>query len=523
MLESKFERDMIIVQQHWNNFISLIKQDLNDLYAEQRKVIVEIKRIERVAKVLQHSQEKVDFLLLHKESIVEIDNSLIQKFAILDAFKRRNNLGNAVAVRTFNEILNSESIKKAIEQLEPLREKRDILAYEIDRVVDLIRGTAFDRDTIVKYSQRHGLSAKTLTALTLYPIFKSSKKSVPNNRKKTEIPIQASLTNTTENEVVQTHSEVEEILEIYNDVIEETPSYKEEFEAHKKRYDEIKNRDSLLLNKYYEILYSMAPVESQYYRIYCSMTFDELKEQQFEGEYDEVMAKIVAIKLFDAKNEIENMIQSIQNTNYSNKDDIEFFGEYVTEYQSLLDKLKEIDKKIVDTRKSVEEWEESKVFFLTDSAMQPFIPDSIKQKGYQGSLRNIIQKAQEGYIQNKKSSNIMPLKVNKKFKDEVGRTVFAVRNFKIIVSYIKLNSGTGLNDGGIMILTASLLNPNTIQEDTDKVIGKNRGQIIRQLQAIEKGDPRQIALQAMIREELTQALTKEETLEEGESNGRKTR
>lgn len=527
MPESKFERDMLIVQQHWNNFISLIKQDLNDLYAEQRQVIVEIKRIERVTKILQHSQENVDFLLLHKESIIGLDNSLIQKFAILDAFKKRDNLGNAVAVRTFNEILNSESVKNAIDQLNALREKRDALDEEIDKVVDLIRGAAFDRDTIVKYSQKHGLGAEALTALALYPIFKSSKKLVPNNRKKTEMPRQVTPTNTTESEIIQAPSEVEEVLETYSEVIEETPSYKEEFEAHRKRYDEIKNKGGLLLNKYYVILQSMTPAESQYYRIYCSMTADELKEQQFEGEYDEAMAKIVAIKLFDAKSEIENMIQTIHSANYSNKDDVEFFGEYVTEYQSLLDKLKEIDKKIVDTRKGAEEWEDPKVFFLTDNAMQPFIPDSIKQKGYQGSLVNIIQKAQEGHIQKKKGSNIMPLKVSKKFKDEVGRTVFAVRNYKIIVSYIKLNSGTGLNDGGIMILTASLLNPNTIQEDTDKVIRENREQIIRQLAAIERGDPQQIGLQTMIREELTQQAQQtqasEETLEEGELNGRKTK
>lgn len=522
MPESKFERDMLIVQQHWNNFISLIKQDLNDLYAEQRQVVVEIKRIERVTKILQHSQENVDFLLLHKESIIGLDSSLTKKFAILDAFKKRDNLGNAVAVRTFNEILNSESVKRAIDQLNALRDKRDTLDEEIDKVVDLIRGTAFDRDTILKYSQKHGLGAEAQTALALYPIFKSSKKIVPNNHKKPEIPRQVAPTNTTESEEVQTPSEVEEVLET-SEIIEETPSYKEEFDAHKKRYEEIKNKNGMLLNKYYVILQGMTPAESQYYRIYCSMTADELKQQQFEGEYDEAMAKIVAFRLFDAKNDIENYFKTIPTANYSNKDDVEFLGEYVNEFQSLIDKLKELDQKITDTKKGTEVWEDPKVFFLTDKSMQPFIPEVIREKGYQGSLVNIIQKAQEGHIQKKKGSNIMPLKVSKKFKDEVGRTVFAVRNYKIIVSYIKLNSGTGLNDGGIMILTASLLNPNTIQEDTDKVIRENREQIMRRLAAIERGDPQQLGLQTMIREELTKAPASEETMEEGELNGRKTK
>ena len=74
-----------------------------------------------------------------------------------------------------------------------------------------------------------------------------------------------------------------------------------------------------------------------------------------------------------------------------------------------------------------------------------------------------------------------------------------------------------------MILTASLLNPNTIQEDTDKVIRENREQIIRQLAAIEKCDPQQIGLQAIIREELTSVQANEEILGEGELDGRKTK
>ena len=518
MPESKYERDMIIVRKHWNNFISRIKQDLSNLYVEHRQLVSMIKRIERVSIILQHSHDNMDFLLFHKESIIALDKSLSQKIAILDAFKKRNNLSNAVAVRTFNEILNSESIKRTIDELDSLRKKRDMLDEEIDKVEDLIHGAVFDRNVIVKYSKKYSLSEEELTALNLYAMFKSSKKQIQGNPKKTEPLIQEVSTNNVSND------EEEPVYDVTDQqTAEETLNYKEEFEGHKKRYEEIKNKSNLLLSKYYVILQDMTPTESQYYKIYCSMTDEELKEQSFKGEYDEAKSKIVAIKLFDAKSEIEKMLQSIPNSNYINKDDVEFFGEYITEFISLADKLKEIDKKITSKKKETAEIEDSKVFFLTDRKTQPFIPDIIKKSGYQGSLVNIIEKAQEGHIQKKKGSNIMPLKVSKKFKDEVGRAVFAVRNNKIIVSYIKLNSGTGLNDGGIMILTASLLNPNTIQEDTDKVIRENREQIIRQLGAIEKGDPQQIGLQETIREELTRSQIKEQTLEEGGLNGRKTK
>ena len=72
-----------------------------------------------------------------------------------------------------------------------------------------------------------------------------------------------------------------------------------------------------------------------------------------------------------------------------------------------------------------------------------------------------------------------------------------------------------------MILTASLLNPNTIQEDTDRVIKEYRDQIIRQMSAIEKGDPQQLGLQSMIREEIVKQG--EPVMGEGEINGRQTK
>ena len=68
MASAKYERDMPIIQQHWNNFVSLVRQDLSDVYAEQRSVVVEIKRLERISKILQHSQGDIEFLLLHKKA-----------------------------------------------------------------------------------------------------------------------------------------------------------------------------------------------------------------------------------------------------------------------------------------------------------------------------------------------------------------------------------------------------------------------------------------------------------------------
>ena len=491
MPESKFYNDIIIVQKHWNDFIQLIKSNLNDLYVAQRRFNREIRRIQRISILLEHSQDNIEFLLSHKESIISLDSSLNQKFVILEAFQKRNNLSNAVAIRTFNEILNSEHIKKTINKLGDLRKEKENIDNQINQLLGLVNGTNYNRDIILEYAQKYGLDSKAQVSLIFYPILKSAKKPVQKNNKKSAATKKDTQSDIPKSETIKTPSDIEEV-----------PNYKDEFDEIKKEYEIMKNRNNMFLNKYYFILQSMTPTESQYYYMYCSMTSDELNSQKFEGEYDEAMAKIIALKLFDIKREIEEAyFKNIPNSNYTNKEDIEFLKEYIKEFQNLMNELQSLDKKITDKRKKIEEFENQKAFFLTNRSMQPFIPDFIREKTYIGSFVNILNKAQDGHIQNKNGSNIMPLKVSKKFNEVVGRTVLSVRNSKIIVSYIKLNSGTGLNDGGILIITTSLLHPNTIQEDTDKVIKENIEQLIRQINLIEKGNPLQLGLQASLRDE----------------------
>ena len=522
MASATYEKDMPIIQQHWNNFISLVKQDLNNVYVEQRSVVVEIKRLERISKILQHGQGDIEFLILHKESILSLDSSLAQKFSILEAFKNLNNLGNAVAIRTCKEILESEKVKNSADLISELTERRESLQTLIDTTNDLIYGEVFSKELIESLCEKHKLGTDSRRAIRVYPLIKTLKK-------EKAIKKQAQPQVNKEVSSEQNHHEEQhdvEILDTNFPVVEENLTYKEDFDKRKEQYDKIKEQMNTLLNKYYVLLSEMTPAETQYYRIYCSLTEEELKDadlSQIEEEYYEASARIAAIKLFDAKTEIEKMIKELASTDFSDKDEIEFFGAYVEEYELLSTKLKELDGKIAKTGEDGKTQEDQKVFFLTDRTMNPIIPEIIKERGFQGSLITILEKAQAGFIQQKKGSNIMPLKIHdKKFKDDCGRTVFSVRNSKVIVSYIKLNSNTGIsNDGGIMILTASLLNPNTIQEDTDRVIKEYRDQIIRQIGAIEKGDPQQLGLQSMIREEI--AKHGEPIMGEGEINGREVR
>ena len=294
MPESKFYNDIIIVQKHWNDFIQLIKSNLNDLYVVQRRFIREIRRIERISILLEHSQDNIEFLLSHKESIISLDSSLNQKFVILEAFQKRNNLSNAVAIRTFNEILNSEHIKKTINKLDDLRKEKENIDNQINQLLGLVNGTNYNRDIILEYAQKYGLDSKAQVSLIFYPILKSAKKPVQKNNKKSAATKKDTQSDIPKSETIKTPSDIEEV-----------PNYKDEFNEIKKEYEIMKNRNNMFLNKYYFILQSMTPTESQYYYMYCSMTSDELNSQKFEGEYDEAMAKIIALKLFDIKREKE--------------------------------------------------------------------------------------------------------------------------------------------------------------------------------------------------------------------------
>ena len=66
----------------------------------------------------------------------------------------------------------------------------------------------------------------------------------------------------------------------------------------------------------------------------------------------------------------------------------------------------------------------------------------------------------------------------------------------IAVSYVKLNS----TNGAIAIITASLLRPNTIGEDTKRIIKDYKELILSQLEELENGNEKQIENQNKIME-----------------------
>ena len=475
-----FEAGIPIMEKHWNDFIELVKKDLDSVYNELRTNNLEIKRLERINKIINYEKSDINYLLLHKESILAFDNALKQKIDILKAFQEIDNLSNAVAIRTYNEISNSPKIKNLLALLEELTNRQKELQNLRDKLTDIIYGANYDISFINQLCDKYKLDLELHRDIILHLLV-------------TTLPLEEPIRK-------EDKIKVEKVQKVNKEEQKTMVSYKEDFDKYKKQYEDRKEQLKELLAKYYSILNKMSKRELQSYQLFIYL---DSKEDEVNENYEDVISKTRAMHLFKLKKTIEENIQEIATTDYSDKEKIDLLKEDIEKFNVLADKLKDIDSQIVKIEKEKEVLEDAKIFFLTNSNAEPIIPFNLKEPGFSKNLMTIFRKSQEGFIQQKKG-NVMPLKISdKKFKEECGKTVFAVRNSKAIASYIKLNLDAEMeNNSAVFFLTASYLKPNTILEDTNKVIKENRAQIIRQIRAIEKKDPQQLGIQAVVRNEI---------------------
>lgn len=530
MSSSKLDKDKTLIQESWNSFKSLVRQNLNDLISRQKNIDIDIKRVERIAKIIKVSENDISFLIKHKDIFIELDSDLKSKFTYLEAFQKRNNLDNDLAVQTYNQIRNYDKVIGLLNNLENLKAERENNQARIDDLKDLIDGRDYSQiELISELCETHNIDEDTRKMIFLYPIIKTLKKPTIIKEKTHDVnqDIQqietikdgkVSMATVIEDMIITSEESptVEPALEITEEK-SELLNYEDYYNQQKNRYEKLKEATRNLLDKYYTVLSEMKSYETQYYRSFCSVTQDELKTQ-FVGNYDEANAKILAIKLFDAKVEIENTLISIVNKNYTDKDDIEYLEEYIGEFQSLSDRLKSVDDVLVNKANQLLGLTQSKEFFLTDSINDTFISEKIKK----GSLMALIGNAQEGFTSRGEFYNIRQLDTSvDRYKEQVGRPLFSIRNGKNMMSYIKLNSDS--NDGGIMILTALPVSEgglDAIQEATDKIIEANIELLIRQIGLIESHDLEQLTLQSKIRDKF---MKRDESFGEGDENEPKTR
>ena len=513
-----FDNGINSLQQKWNEFINLLKKELDELYEEQKRIYLSIMRIEKIKRIANHNQN-AEFLLLHKKSLIDLHSSFSQKFDILEAFKELNNLDNPKAIEVFNEIIESDIIKKTFEEYDVLKEQKYDILDEIDKVNGLIRGNLFDVDTLTKYCQKHNIDDKTFGELKMYLLFKVARSKPLEKAKIVEIPPQVVVEEISDNNVNQnednrleiTQEEIDEkFLEPNN--VGNIEIYREKYEVLKNRYEDLKITNRVLLNKYYSILKTMNKIEIDTYKGYMNSSEPGLKV--FLGDkYDETMAKVMTINVFDDQMEIENLLQRIPFDNYSQKDDIDFLEEWIEEYELHLQKLEEYDFNYSDEPVNMEKVEESKVFFLLDENNNPFIDDEVLKE--KTSIINLSSRVQTALIQNKRGY-VKELLPDDEFKKLCGRTVYIAKNSRIIISYVKVNSGKEVNDGVIMILTVLPSKVPDIKNDVRRIMVRNGFNYMSQLAKIEGKDEKQLEIQSGVRSRVLGIQPGDESL--GDSN-----
>ncbi len=494
MPEDNYRQVTTIANSSWNSFVSTIRHDVDNLIVDRRKLKLEQRKIIRIQKILQYQGNDITLLLQHKDSILSVDESLAKNFSILEAFKKRDNLNNDVAIRVYDAIINSESLKNTIAQIDEIKEKIDLLNDKITSIIRLIRSDSFDLELINELCEKHNISSEEQVKILLYPVIKTAKKPprrVENRPSLSEDGVELQIPE----EPVTLSPEVE----IAN--IGEPSNLREQnkavFANLKERYEQITSENNDVLNKYYKVIQGLSKLEKEYYRILCSKNEEYLlnvSNDQLINEcgYDEPLAKAFAMKMFESKDNIDEIMKSIVAYNYEEQGDIELLEEFINIYESFVNRLKTIEPKIIEVEKAQEAINNNnKAFFLTDSTGSPFVFPTVINE-YHTNLSTFIQKLQNE-TNVKKSSRVVHLKGVEYFENKLGRTIFLSINSKVFISFIKLHLPD--NSEGAIILTAIQAANNNIKEITEEVVRDNFAQLINQIEAIEKGDISELTVQ----------------------------
>ena len=541
MADAKRDNSLLEIKKQWENFVQLIYQDLRDLLDQQRKNRIEIRKLERVEKVIQHSKDNIEFLILHKETLLSLDPSLEKSFKILEAFKGRNNLDNAVAIRTYKGIVSSPAISKAKSTLISLKGSRDVLDESIDKIKDLITGTAYDKETISKLCRKNGLSEEQIKAILIYPLLKTSRKEKPKKvevKRKTpeknveEVKLEKPVVKmeNTKVEEKQEEKKAEEITQVIEEEVKEErkladESYEDFYNEIKSKYNYLNSKRRPLINKYFVAVNNMSETLKRSYIKYLTMESSELEgqtEEEFANREIKEKANIAAIKLFDMRKKINGLIDAIEESKYRDVESIDILEKSVRSFEIMVDELKALDKEVQKEEAEKEIKDNTKVFFATERG-EHFIPDFIKEQGNEKSLAGIIRKGQLG-LDEEKNERITRLKIyDSKYKEECGNNFYAITNYSVVVSYIKIKAIVhGEEQDAILILTAIPAEKggkSDIQKVTKDLLKKHRDTIIRQIKAIEKGDVQEIGLQLSLLEEMMQEY--DTSKKEGSKDGKK--
>ena len=267
----------------------------------------------------------------------------------------------------------------------------------------------------------------------------------------------------------------------------------EYYKSQKSRYEGLKEKIKELINKYLELINNMKPYEKQYYSYYVSLPENELEsidKSEYLISYEDAQSKILAFKLFDLMQEIENTFKEIKSKNYSDTNDLEYVKESISEFQSISDKLRNIDSKL--TGKTTENIETSNVYFVLDENGDLLSSNEEIYSELLGvSLENFLKKKVVRNAQN--------------LKELFGKKVYVKRTSNNVISFIKTGIENTQSYGILILCATSIKNDGVtkIETETKKIASKYGSLIASQIALIEERNPEYLKTQEEIRKKLT--------------------
>ncbi len=494
------DRDMRI---NYTKFIEIIGKDIPGLNKSIRDANVKIRLLDRIENVLDeigkesNYEKDVEKLIYYANTIInsieristdEYERSSIKKkVAILEQFKKIDNLDNKVAINTYNGII--KSLNDMLSKREEIEKEKDILVNKLKDIENLKQLIPIELEKIKALGETHSIEKEKIVEIVLFLIKENAripapiKKEKPKQKEKPEVVVETIAPKMTEEEIEKANKALEEL---------------------KQQEEEINKEYSELIEKYYNKLEKMSNIK----RTTCYSNLDkermEFVRDNINAYSDEDLGDmwrcILAINILRLKNQVSQNYKELHNKVKEGRDSYEDINDYISIAISDLEKYKEqiedlyrLDKNINSMNKPIVIEDKQQVFFA--HGIEDFIDEDIKaddklRKRLITRINNVIANG------DKKGNNTV---VRVKGLDEYDfPTIFAFNDGnEVNIAFIQLpKAEDGLHR--IFVLAAQRQTDDLLKATCRRLLNKNLKLFITEIKKIEEEDVQELGIQKEI-------------------------
>ena len=442
-----------IIREDWLSFIQKVEKELQDMitnYNNDKRRIKELdKLINKIGEIKDISKDKQEEILNYKELFMYIDNSLESSFDALKFFKEKGNFDNPAVLAIYGRIVNSPKILKINSEYSSLTIKVQFDRERIKKLGELIRGSKVDYILIKELVNKYKYSDNEKKNILFYPVVMLSIK-------------QNDLKNSKENETKKKE--------------EKEKFYRDRFNELCKKYQEKKENNKDLLIKCFNSREKMNHREVNAYNAFVNNP-EEINEYDFD---DDVKFKIYTLSFFKIKKDIENFINGINDlTSIENDfdDELAFLQEMILEFESIANKLKELDKQ----KEIVVDENTNKVFFALDAFNRLLIDEDLLFNKNRSGIKAIIQKVSgitNSKIDGAKTSHMLGVEEAEQI---LGKNISLLVTSKLLLAYVMVGKN-------VLIITGENINTDKFDKIVNRTVERNIIPIKRQIELIEEKD-----------------------------------